>query len=73
MLTKALREGYQLSLADAANLMVFLVGCYSNAAQYGHGHINGGLFRSERYEAGKIVSESLKEQAFDIRKLELIK
>ena len=62
----------QLSLADATNLMVYLVGCYSNAAAYGHGHVNGGLFRSERYDAGKIVADSLQNKAFDIRRLELV-
>src|SRR5689334_7352215 len=72
-LTKSLREQFGLGLTDAANLMVFLVGCYSNAAQYGHGHITGELFRSERYNAGKLVSESLlKGKAFNIRTLELV-
>lgn len=61
-----------LSLVDATNLMVYLVGCYSNAVAYGHGHVNGGLFRSERYDAGKLVSASLQLKAFDIRKLELV-
>lgn len=72
-LVSNLRYKYpQLTLTEATNLMVFLVGCYSNATQYGHGHINGGLFRAERYEAGKIVSQSLNDKPFDIQKLQLV-
>lgn len=71
LLVRDLRLDFNLNLTDATNLMVFLVGCYSNATQFG-------LFRTERYKLGKIVADSLAtnnvlNKAFDIRKLELMK
>jgi hypothetical protein len=73
-IVKNLRIDFNLSLTNATNLMVFLVGCYSNGNSYGFGHVNGPLFRAERYEAGKLVADSLStNNVFDIRKLELVK
>ena len=50
----------QLGLAEATNLMVYLVGCYSNATQFDQGHINGPLFTIKRYRAGEVIAGYIK-------------
>lgn len=76
-LTKSCKVTWHLGLADAANLMVYLVGVYSNSDRFIVN--NNGLFREERYKLGKLIAEHIKYAAsfdnvkVDIRKLELVK